>query len=82
MLQAQPCSADDRVRWYLENDLLRDAMQYANEHKTQLEHLDPVDIGKRYLSSLIEQKRFAEAATNVKTVCIKLICLRKFEKIS
>ncbi|KAL3991178.1 hypothetical protein ACH3XW_34810 [Acanthocheilonema viteae] len=68
-IEAQPCSADDRVRWYLENDLLRDAMQYANEHKTQLEHLDPVDIGRRYLSSLIEQKRFAEAATNLKAVC-------------
>ncbi|VIO99680.1 Vacuolar assembly protein VPS41 homolog, putative [Brugia malayi] len=68
-IEAQPCSADDRVRWYLENDLLRDAMQYANEHKAQLEHLDPVDIGKRYLNSLTKQKRFAEAAANLKAVC-------------
>ncbi|VDK80996.1 unnamed protein product [Litomosoides sigmodontis] len=68
-IEAQPCSADDRVRWYLENDLLRDAMQYANEHKAELEYLDPVDIGRRYLRSLIEQKRFAEAATNLKAVC-------------
>ncbi|VDK80649.1 unnamed protein product [Onchocerca ochengi] len=68
-IEAQPCSADDRVRWYLENDLLRDAMHYANEHKDELEHLDPVDIGRRYLSSLIEQKRFAEAAANLKAVC-------------
>ncbi|KAM3727480.1 Vacuolar protein sorting-associated protein [Dirofilaria immitis] len=68
-IEAQPCSADDRVRWYLENDLLCDAMHYSNEHKAELEHLDPVDIGRRYLSSLIEQKRFAEAAANLKTVC-------------
>ncbi|EFO27178.2 hypothetical protein LOAG_01303 [Loa loa] len=68
-IEAQPCSADDRVRWYLENDMLRDAMQYANEHKAQLEHLDPVDIGKRYLSSLTKQKRFAEAAASLKAVC-------------
>uniref|UniRef100_A0A0R3RXB1 RING-type domain-containing protein n=1 Tax=Elaeophora elaphi TaxID=1147741 RepID=A0A0R3RXB1_9BILA len=68
-IEAQPCSADDRVRWYLENDLLRDAMQYANEHKAELEYLDPVDIGRRYLSSLTEQKRFAEAAANLKAVC-------------
>uniref|UniRef100_A0A1I8EKL1 Vps39_2 domain-containing protein n=1 Tax=Wuchereria bancrofti TaxID=6293 RepID=A0A1I8EKL1_WUCBA len=68
-IEAQPCSADDRVRWYLENDLLRDAMQYANEHKAQLEHLDPVDIGRRYLNSLTKQKRFAEAAANLKAVC-------------
>lgn len=72
-MKAQPCSADDRVRWYLENDLLHDAMQYANEHKAQLEHLDPVDIGKRYLNSLTEQKRFAEAAANLKAVCVGFV---------
>lgn len=72
-MQAQPCSADDRVRWYLENDLLRDAVQYANEHKAELEHLDSVDIGRRYLDSLIEQKRFAEAATNLKAVCEEFV---------
>uniref|UniRef100_A0A915PHB8 RING-type domain-containing protein n=1 Tax=Setaria digitata TaxID=48799 RepID=A0A915PHB8_9BILA len=68
-IEAQPCSADDRVRWYLENDLLCEAMQYASEHRDQLEHLDPVDIGRRYLSSLIEEKRFAEAAANLKEIC-------------
>lgn len=58
------------MRWYLENDLLREAMQYANEHVAQLENLDAIDIGKRYLGSLIQQKRFAEAATNLRAVVL------------
>ncbi|VDN45379.1 unnamed protein product [Gongylonema pulchrum] len=57
-IEAQPCSADDRVRWYLENGLFREAMLYANKHEASLKSLDAVDIGKRYLGSLIEQRRF------------------------
>uniref|UniRef100_A0A0N5D511 RING-type domain-containing protein n=1 Tax=Thelazia callipaeda TaxID=103827 RepID=A0A0N5D511_THECL len=68
-IEAQPCSADDRVRWYLENGLLREAMQFANEHEAELQHLDPIDVGKRFLCSLIKQKQFAEAAANLKVVC-------------
>lgn len=45
-------------------------MEYANQYVFQLKDLDPLDIGKQYIGSLIEKKRFAEAASNLKIVNI------------
>ncbi|KHN74077.1 Vacuolar protein sorting-associated protein 41 -like protein [Toxocara canis] len=68
-IQAQPCSADERVRWYMENGMLKEAVEYANEHESQLEQLNALHIGKAYIDSLIAKGRYHEAAANLRTVC-------------
>lgn len=66
--QAQPCSADERVRWYVENGMLKEAVEYANMHETELRELNALQIGKAYIDSLISKGRYHEAASNLRTV--------------
>uniref|UniRef100_F1KSV0 Vacuolar protein sorting-associated protein 41 n=1 Tax=Ascaris suum TaxID=6253 RepID=F1KSV0_ASCSU len=68
-IQAQPCSADERVRWYVENDMLKEAVEYANMHESQLRELNALQIGKAYIDSLIAKGHYHEAASNLRTVC-------------
>ncbi|VDD86824.1 unnamed protein product [Enterobius vermicularis] len=74
-IEARPCSADDRVRWYVDNGMLREAMHYANEHENQLVEISAVDIGKEYVNTLIEQGKFSQAAA-----CLKIVCGRKKDR--
>ncbi|VDK49048.1 unnamed protein product [Anisakis simplex] len=71
LIQAQPCSADERVRWYMDNGMLKEAVEYANEHKNSLKELNALHIGKAYIDSLIAKGRYHDAATNLRTVCAK-----------
>uniref|UniRef100_A0A0N5AMX6 RING-type domain-containing protein n=1 Tax=Syphacia muris TaxID=451379 RepID=A0A0N5AMX6_9BILA len=68
-IEAKPCSADDRVRWYVENGMLREAMHYANEHESELVEISSLDIGKEYLSALMSKKKFSQAAAYLRLVC-------------
>ncbi|MFH4984778.1 hypothetical protein AB6A40_011487, partial [Gnathostoma spinigerum] len=69
LIEAHPCSPDDRVRWYLENRLYEEAMNYCNEHGSQLKELNAADVGKKFIDQLISEGRFADAAGKLKIVC-------------
>ncbi|VDD81854.1 unnamed protein product [Mesocestoides corti] len=59
---AQVLSADDRVDWYLEQDLPQRALQIASEHSGELVRHSLKQLGMTYLDKLIEEENYLGAA--------------------
>ncbi|KAI6244063.1 RING-type domain-containing protein [Aphelenchoides fujianensis] len=51
---AHPCLIDDRVAWFLENKLYKEALD---------------EIGRRLVHTLVDQGEFADAASNLTQIC-------------
>ncbi|KAL5971013.1 hypothetical protein TSMEX_001320 [Taenia solium] len=62
MVYAQALSADDRIDWFLEQNMPRRALQIANEHHGDLLRHSPKKLGMDYLDKLIEAKKYQNAA--------------------
>ncbi|KAH9284362.1 Vacuolar protein sorting-associated protein 41 -like protein [Echinococcus granulosus] len=62
MVYAQALSADDRIDWFLEQDMPRRALQIANEYHMDLVRHSPKKLGMDYLNKLIEDKKYQNAA--------------------
>ncbi|KAL5109176.1 hypothetical protein TcWFU_007203 [Taenia crassiceps] len=62
IVYAQSLSADDRIDWFLEQDMPRRALQIANEHHRDLIRHSPKELGMDYLNKLIEAKKYQNAA--------------------
>jgi len=57
-----PCSIDDRVQWFLENELFAEALELSTRNSDRLKEVDPIDVGKKFINHLIEQRDFDKAA--------------------
>ncbi|VDM22502.1 unnamed protein product [Hydatigera taeniaeformis] len=62
MVYAQALTADDRIDWFLEQDMPRRALQIATEHHKELTRHSPKKLGMDYLDKLIEAKKYQNAA--------------------
>ncbi|CAD5229223.1 unnamed protein product [Bursaphelenchus okinawaensis] len=69
LIEARPCSIDDRVRWFMDNELFEDALECSLKNKEALQDISVVDIGRKLVGSLIEQGKFTAAAEVLPQVC-------------
>ncbi|KAI6191703.1 RING-type domain-containing protein [Aphelenchoides bicaudatus] len=66
---AHPCSIDDRVSWFLENELFAEALQCALKDPDALNETSVADIGRRLINDLIKKDQFPNAAAHLNEVC-------------
>ncbi|KAH7727966.1 Vacuolar assembly protein VPS41 [Aphelenchoides avenae] len=69
LMLARPCSVDDRVEWFMENQLYVEAVECAVENQDALTNKSVQDIGKVLIEHLIQRKDFAAAASYLPQIC-------------
>ncbi|KAI1704545.1 hypothetical protein DdX_14179 [Ditylenchus destructor] len=71
LIEAHPCSVDDRIAWFLENSLYIDAVGCAIQNKHSLQEISVLEVGKRLIDHLIEKGDFETAAAYLPQICAK-----------
>lgn len=81
LVTVRPCNADDHVDWLLENRKFKMALEFTVEHeattlpserhkrKDPLERYNQQEVGRIYLTHLIEEGKFEAAAELCVQVC-------------
>ena len=70
LIEACPCSPDDRITWLMENQLYNDAMEFAMRNQEQLKEWSLREVGRRLISHLIDVKGdFVRAASWLPVIC-------------
>ncbi|KAI6209556.1 hypothetical protein M3Y96_00233500 [Aphelenchoides besseyi] len=67
--KAHPCLIDDRVSWFLENKLYKEALECALKDRSGLVETSISEIGRRLIHTLIEQNDFKSAAAYLTQIC-------------
>ncbi|KAF0977952.1 hypothetical protein FDP41_003274 [Naegleria fowleri] len=68
IVAARPRDSDDHIKWLMQKNKYTEALKYAKENESQLKSISIVDIGKKYLRHLLENKQYKEAAQMVPNV--------------
>uniref|UniRef100_A0A915D1U2 Vacuolar protein sorting-associated protein 41 homolog n=1 Tax=Ditylenchus dipsaci TaxID=166011 RepID=A0A915D1U2_9BILA len=71
LIEAHPCSIDNRVSWFLENGLYADAVECAMRNKDFLQETSVLEVGKKLIDHLIEQGDFEAAASYLPKICAR-----------
>ncbi|KAI6205472.1 hypothetical protein M3Y94_00795600 [Aphelenchoides besseyi] len=69
LIEAHPCLIDDRVSWFLENKLYKEALECALKDRSGLVETSISEIGRRLIHTLIEQNDFTSAAAYLTQIC-------------
>lgn len=59
---AKPRDSDDHITWLLERQRYEEALQAAEANQNLLVVHNVLDIGQKYLTHLVKEKKFEEAA--------------------
>ncbi|XP_065056613.1 vacuolar protein sorting-associated protein 41 homolog [Rhopilema esculentum] len=66
---AKPRDMDDHISWLMERDMFEEALADALKHESMLKTHNVLKIWKKYMNSLINSKKFKEAAK----LCSKIL---------
>lgn len=69
LIEARPCSVDDRISWFLENGLYVDATNCALAHKDELIDNTVSDVGRKLIEELTNKGDFEMAASYLTSIC-------------
>ncbi|EFC40517.1 hypothetical protein NAEGRDRAFT_81004 [Naegleria gruberi] len=68
IVAARPRDDDDHVKWLMQKNRYLDAIKYCEANQSKLKDISMLDIGKKYLRYLLENKQYKEAAQMVPNV--------------
>ncbi|KAE9549796.1 hypothetical protein FO519_006990 [Halicephalobus sp. NKZ332] len=71
LIEAKPCSVDDKITWFLENGFYVEATNCAITHKDELVENTVSEVGKTLIEELINKGDFETAASYLPSICGK-----------
>ncbi|KAL3119667.1 hypothetical protein niasHT_006753 [Heterodera trifolii] len=69
VIEAIPCSVDERIAWLMDNGLFEEAWERAVRNSEMLRENSVLEVGKRLVNHLMEQKAYDLAANFLPQVC-------------
>uniref|UniRef100_A0A914GZH7 Vacuolar protein sorting-associated protein 41 homolog n=1 Tax=Globodera rostochiensis TaxID=31243 RepID=A0A914GZH7_GLORO len=70
VIEAIPCSLDERIFWLMDNGLFEEAWERAIRNSELLRENSVLEVGKRLVNHLIETKSYDLAANFLPQVCL------------
>uniref|UniRef100_A0AC34Q6E9 Uncharacterized protein n=1 Tax=Panagrolaimus sp. JU765 TaxID=591449 RepID=A0AC34Q6E9_9BILA len=71
LIEAKPCSVDDRIQWFLSNEYYKEATNCAITHKDDLVETTVAEVGRKMIENLVEKNDFETAASYLSIICGK-----------
>lgn len=89
IVMARPCDCDDHLKWLLERGQYAEALTSAEQNVKILRQHKVLDVGEKYLQSLMEEGKFVEAASNCPRLLMKnarlwetwISCFAQYEQL-
>ena len=69
LIEARPCSVEDRIQWFLDNEFYVEATNCALAHRDDLQEITISDVGKKLVEKLISDGDFDTAASYLPVIC-------------
>jgi hypothetical protein len=69
LIEARPCSVEDRISWFLDNEFYVEATNCALAHREELHETSVSEVGKKLVEKLIAEGNFDSAASYLPVIC-------------